>query len=163
MRPTLFAIVGRQIVDLQSVIAPLQTYRPAIYITFASYKIREMENINYLTMEAQKLNLFKQLDLLIREKKLYRNPSLNRSILAQHLRTNRTYISGCVRQSIGQTLSEYIDTLRISEFVDRLQSEGEQCLFVIAEEVGYSSYTTFYRSFIRHYGVSPAEYRQKLE
>ena len=64
MRPTLFAIVGRQIVDLQSVIAPLQTYRPVVYITFASYKIREMENINYLTMDIQKLNLFKQLDLL---------------------------------------------------------------------------------------------------
>ena len=61
------------------------------------------------------------------------------------------------------TLSGCGNNTAIHTEVSTEAEEDEQCLFVIAEEVGYSSYTTFYRSFIRHYGVSPAEYRQKLE
>lgn len=121
-----------------------------------------MGNIMGQNENSHELKLFKQLELLIRKEKLYRNPSLNRSILARHLSSNRTYVSGCVRHILGKSLAEYIDALRLSEFICRLKTEEEKCLFILAEEVGYSSYTTFYRAFVKNYGMSPAEYRQQL-
>lgn len=121
-----------------------------------------MRNIKGKNVNSHELKLFKQLELLVYKEKLYRNPSLNRSILAKHLSSNRTYVSGCVRHIAGKSLAEYIDALRLSELICRLRTEEEKCLFILAEEVGYPSYTTFYRSFVRRYGMPPAKYREQL-
>lgn len=102
-------------------------------------------------------DLFCRIEELITKKRLYTDPHLNRETLANKLGSNRTYVSRAMRQCAGQTLSEYLKKVRIDVAVQMMQKKRFS-LWAISIEVGYVSYSTFYRDFKSRFGVSPNEY-----
>lgn len=127
---------------------------------------RKMEQMRRASAEQRsastrpdELSLIERLDELMRTQKLYTRPELSRDSIATELATNRTYLNTAIREAYNQTFPEYITEFRLSAAIGLIEMNREKSnMQSIAEEVGYNNYTTFYRSFIKRYGVKPMDY-----
>ena len=63
------------------------------------------------------------------------------------------------KKNTGQTLTEYINDLRINQAC-QLLLETRQPITAIAHAVGFNSFTNFNKSFVRRKGLAPREYRK---
>ena len=91
----------------------------------------------------------------------YNEPELCVMQLADKFDMHRTLISKAVKAATGVTFSDYLQTLRLGKAIELLES-GDRSLSDIAGEIGYASYLSFKRAFVRCYGVSPREYRENV-
>lgn len=80
------------------------------------------------------------------------------SSLARHYGYNETYFSHMVHKKVGMRLRELIVAARLRKARDLL-AEGELPLQMVAEAVGYASYSHFNRIFRETYAITPAAYR----
>lgn len=85
---------------------------------------------------------------------------VNRSNLVSILGTNKNSLSEAARVVTGKTLMSYIRHLQLEEAGRMLESHPELTIEAIMVECGFNAPNTFYRQFRKHYGVSPARYRQ---
>lgn len=102
---------------------------------------------------------WKNLEILMNEKKVFLEPDLNLIDLAQRLGTNRTYLSLAVRQFSGKSFSDYVNHARIM-YAQELLLKGESTKNV-EYSCGYTSSSTFYRQFQKETGTSPAVWLRK--
>lgn len=76
---------------------------------------------------------------------------------------NRTYISRIFNEGFGLGFSDYIRTLRMQEARRLLEEEPETGIGEIAERCGFSTHSSFHRSFMQNNeGLTPGEYRQYM-
>jgi AraC-like DNA-binding protein len=90
----------------------------------------------------------------------WRDPELSLDRLARHLGTNTAYLSRALNEGLGLSFNEAINRLRVDEVGRRLASEaadGE--LLEIAFAAGFSSKTSFNRSFKARTGKTPSQFR----
>jgi AraC-like DNA-binding protein len=81
--------------------------------------------------------------------------------LAQHLGTNRQYLSNYINQEKHETFYDYINDFRLMEaksLLDGKESENQHSLEEISMMSGFNSYTTFLRSFKKKFGQTPSQY-----
>ena len=81
--------------------------------------------------------------------------------LAQHLGTNRQYLSNHINQELHTTFYDYINDFRLMEakrLLDGIDAENQHSLEYIAMMAGFNSYATFLRSFKKKYGQTPSQY-----
>ncbi|GAB2629023.1 AraC family transcriptional regulator [Belliella aquatica] len=111
--------------------------------------------------------LFAEIIEFIKNNKLYLDPKFNQQTLASELGTNRQYIYESISQNGDDNFRGLINRLRINEAkaqMDQLISNGEAVDFkVLAEKVGFNSYTTFYRAFKSFTGLTPGEFNKELK
>ncbi len=65
------------------------------------------------------------------------------------------------KKNTGQTLTEYINDLRISQAC-RLLLATQQPITTIAQVVGFNSFTNFNKNFVKRKGVAPRAYRKRV-
>lgn len=92
------------------------------------------------------------------EDKLYLQPGLKISDLAQHLGSNRNYIWHAVNEGLGVSFSELVNRRRIDHFVSLAEQGPEFDIDEAWQKCGFTSASTFYRCFRLYKGCSPAEY-----
>lgn len=104
-----------------------------------------------------------RLDNLMRERKPYLNKKLLKSELAEMFGINDPELSRLLNERIGMNFFEYVNYYRIKEFVELAKTpRGKQLtLYGIAQEAGFNSKTTFYKSFKKLMGTSPSDYFNK--
>ena len=73
-------------------------------------------------------------------------PDLKLDDLARQLGTNRTYLLRAIKQDLKMTFSEYINRQRISYATTLMAHHPDWSKAEIANRVGYSSLSTFYRN-----------------
>ena len=56
------------------------------------------------------------------------------------------------------SLSNYINVVRLREFMARIRDEDAPAISKLAAECGFESMPTFYRAFAKLYGESPKSY-----
>jgi transcriptional regulator GlxA family with amidase domain len=78
--------------------------------------------------------------------------------LARHVALSRTTFAERFRELVGEPPKHYVTRLRINAAAARLRSSQDK-LSTIAAEAGYRSLASFQRSFKRHMGTTPGEYR----
>ena len=71
------------------------------------------------------------------------------------------YLSRLIVAHTGRTFSELLHVRRTLVAKKDL-AFGEQPLHLIALELGYQSYSGFYRSFLQEVGMTPSEYRSRV-
>ena len=87
----------------------------------------------------------------------YREPlSLDR--LSEELHMSKYYISHLFSERYHTGFSDYIGSLRLADACRYLECT-DKSVTEISELVGFGSTRTFNRAFLRHYGVSPSDYR----
>lgn len=72
------------------------------------------------------------------------------------------YMSKLFRKEMGVTFVDYLTSVRIRKSIDLFQNE-ELKIYEIAERVGYATQHYFSTVFKKNLGVSPAEYRKRIE
>ncbi|QHS61573.1 helix-turn-helix domain-containing protein [Chitinophaga agri] len=92
--------------------------------------------------------------------KLYLNPELNLSLLAQHVRLPQKTISAVLNQHLQKSFNEFVNEYRISAFKEKIAAAQQEqfTILSLAYESGFNSLPTFQRAFRNNTGMSPREY-----
>lgn len=104
------------------------------------------------------------IDEVVRENRYYLDATLTLQALATHLGTNRQYLSNYINRERHKTFYEYINGFRLEEarqLLDSGQVERWQTMEGLASMVGFNSYATFLRQWVKRYGVTPSEYLKR--
>lgn len=108
------------------------------------------------------LELFRRIEDLFQQEKLYCSSDISIDKLARLLNTNRTYISKAINCCSGKNFNAYLNSYRIKEAISRLSDiHDDTPLKAISQEVGYNNIQTFYASFQNEIGMSPSKFREK--
>lgn len=97
---------------------------------------------------------------LMEEKQLFRNPNLKLQDLAQELRLTPHQLSQFLNENIGKNFTHFINEYRINAACTLLNTDTLLSVEGIGDEVGFNSKSTFFTTFKKIKGVTPAKYRQ---
>lgn len=78
--------------------------------------------------------------------------------VARHVFLSSGYANACFTNECGTSIFNYIVQVRMNK-ATQLLTQSNIPVIVIADQVGYSSKTSFYLAFKRFTGISPTEYR----
>ena len=79
------------------------------------------------------------------------------------LKTNRTYLSRAINNISGKSFNDYLNTWRVIEATLIMADKTRNVpLKQLAEELGYSSISVFYRSFQKDTGVTAGKYMKEV-
>lgn len=104
-------------------------------------------------------NLMEQLSALIEEKELYRRKNLRITDVASELATNKTYVSVLLNNLSGESFTSLITRCRVEYAKKLLREHPDMLLDDVADESGFSSRSTFYRSFKALTGMTPQAWK----
>lgn len=92
--------------------------------------------------------------------KLYLNPTLTLTELAQHVGLNPKVVSQVINTGLGKSFNDFVNEYRVGQVKQRLRTDdlNRFTLLGIALESGFNSKTTFNRIFRQHTGQSPSEF-----
>lgn len=108
-----------------------------------------------------KILIDNNIDHIIQKNKFYLDNTLTLHKLATHLGTNRQYLSNYINKEKKKTFYEYINDFRIEEAKRLLFSAEQHSMEEIATISGFKSYSTFLRSFVKKYGISPSKFAKR--
>lgn len=81
--------------------------------------------------------------------------------LAKHFYVSSSTISHLCKQKLGVSFYRYVTQRRL--IAAKTLIEAGQRLEEVARQTGFSDYSCFYRAFKQEYGISPRQYRTRLE
>ncbi|MFB3390104.1 helix-turn-helix domain-containing protein [Flavobacterium sp. LAR06] len=101
-----------------------------------------------------------KIESIVHSKKLFLQRDFSLPKLAEEISIPLHTISYIVNSELNLHFSDYINLKRIEYFLEIISDPlwHDSTIQEIAEASGFRSRTTFYRSFVRHIGVSPSEY-----
>ncbi len=121
--------------------------------------VDELPSDKKVDVDSEKSVIANKLSALMENDRLFLQPDLNLHELSQHLQTNTAMVSAAINKVFNQNFNDYINGLRIEEFIRLYQLNGEKyTLLSLAFESGFNSKATFNRAFKKIKGSSPKEY-----
>jgi AraC-like DNA-binding protein len=108
-------------------------------------------------------DILRRLKELMEDEKLYCDEDLTLNRTAAHLSISPHQLSELLNSRLGVNFNGYVNAHRIDEAKRLLAGEPERSILSIAFAVGFNSKSVFYTSFRKITGISPAEYRKRLE
>jgi AraC-like DNA-binding protein len=104
--------------------------------------------------------IYKELVVLLDEKKPYINPDLKLSELADMLNVHPNNLSQVINSVTNKSFYDLINERRIGEFLHRvtLPENKKYTLLTLAFECGFNSKASFNRNFKKIVGKSPSDY-----
>ncbi len=117
----------------------------------------ESENLD----NSQTQSLKSKLLILFEKDKIYINPDLRITSIAEILGTNRTYISRLINEEFNMNFNEFVNQFRVKEAESLLNGNEHDAytLDFIAEKSGFGNTNSFTRSFKEINGLTPGRYR----
>lgn len=91
---------------------------------------------------AVKDNIEQQIRDVVEDEQLYLNPKFNKTVLAERLATNRTYLSVVFRERFGSFYS-YVNTLRILYAIKYLEQHPKATQVEVAMNSGFGTTKTY--------------------
>ena len=87
---------------------------------------------------------------------------LSLSVLERELHVSKYYISHLFSSRLGVRFNDYINSFRVSAAC-RYLGESDKSMTEISRIVGFNTLRTFNRAFVKQIGVTPSEYKKRLE
>ena len=107
-------------------------------------------------------DLFKTIDKIIREERLYAQVNLMREDIMERFGIGRHRMNDQLNAfADGLSFPQYINSIRMEIAYDLLTNRPEMKITEIAREVGFTA-PNLREQFKRCYGITPAEYRAGL-
>lgn len=103
--------------------------------------------------------IIEAVDLLMRERRFFRDPNLTLERIARRTGIPARQISGAVNRLRGRNVSQFINEYRIADAARRLV-ETDDAITTIMLDAGFSSKSNFNREFLRVTGMSPSAFRR---
>lgn len=105
---------------------------------------------------------FTELQKLISEKRIYKNPNLSLTTVAEQLSISSNYLSQLINQVTQTSFTDYINSYRVNEAKEMLKNSTYKnyTIVAIALEAGFNSKSAFYTAFKKVTGKTPTDYRK---
>lgn len=134
------------------------------YISELPKKSKHKQVTTLEPLTTKQLLVYEQLDKLLRSKKLYAQPDLSLTNLADELGVKSKTLSKIIHSQTGTHYYDYINQLRVEEFKALMHSRLYQKLSIegMAKQVGFKSKSTFYTCFKKMENLTPGEYQRRL-
>lgn len=100
---------------------------------------------------------------LVESQKLYLNSELKLNDIATMLGTNRNAISNCINTQRGCSFSQFINEYRIAYAQELIRRQSDIKTSELWMSSGFSNETTFFRTFKAVTGMTPSEWKQKID
>ncbi len=104
--------------------------------------------------------LMKELDNMMKEKKLFLNEELTLKDIAEMLHISQHQLSQLLNERLNMNFNNFINSYRVEYAKTLLIEKPDWNVITIAYESGFNSKSTFYDAFTRHAGMTPLEYRK---
>ena len=106
-----------------------------------------------------------QLLRYMEEKKPFLRPDLSLNQLADLTRISRHHLSACINEGFQVNFNEFINRYRIRYICEEADPAiwHKFSISGLAEEAGFNSRFTFNRAFKKETGMTPGEYRKRLD
>lgn len=109
------------------------------------------------------LKIDHDLQLLMDQEHLYKNPSLKLDQLANELGISSHMLSQFLNEHKGKTFSDFVNEYRILASRNLLRTHRHLTMEGIGKEVGFRSKSAFYAAFKKHLGTTPSQYSKQLK
>lgn len=105
-------------------------------------------------------NIISKLQQLFEHEKVFVDPELTLSGVAQKLDTQPHIVSQVINDRFRKSFNELLNQYRVEEFNRRARDPkyAAYSIIGIAQEVGYNSKSSFYAAFRKIHGTTPSEY-----
>lgn len=137
---------------------PLDQYRGGVTL-LATFALQLSDLLNRLLIE----EAHAEPEVVVKAKR-YVNARLEDKIslesVARHVGVSPYYFCKVFKQSVGMTLTEYVNRRRV-EWAKRRLADPRARVTEVAFDVGFQSISQFNRSFLRYVGESPTRYRER--
>lgn len=93
------------------------------------------------------------------------NPKISSHLLAEILDTNSKYLSKVINHHKGQSISVYINNLRIDYAIKKIKEDSQfrnYTIKAIGEEVGFNNPNSFSTAFERHVKLKPSYFIKRI-
>jgi len=143
------------------------------WLAYSVYIRRHIFEVNLVTLPAENTNVVqalsentdlhhkKLLDLMDQEK-LFQNPALNMTLLAQKMDLSKGYLSLIINQKEGKNFFEFVNTYRVEEIKKNINDpdKSHYSLLGIGMEAGFKSKSTFNSVFKKLTGQTPSQFKK---
>jgi two-component system, response regulator YesN len=89
------------------------------------------------------------------------NKSINLNLVAKHIHFNPQYFSKYFKNNTGINFIEYLSKVRINN-AKKLLEYTDKSIHMISMDVGYTDPSYFTKVFMKYEGISPRNYRQRV-
>lgn len=103
--------------------------------------------------------LVQQLKTIMEKQQLYRNPKLKLRDVAEHLLTSPHQLSQLLNDNLDKSFNTFVNEYRVEAACRQIVALDHLSLEGIGFEVGFSSKSTFYATFKKMVGTTPAKYK----
>nr|WP_299418330.1 helix-turn-helix domain-containing protein [uncultured Emticicia sp.] len=140
-------------------------YQPLRLVYSSKNKLQE-EILTTIATSEPKENNFEELRTKIEnsmlEEKLYLEPELSLSDMAQKLKTNTSVLSAAINSTFGKNFNDFVNEYRVKEFKKQIKLPKNQnyTILAVAFECGFNSKATFNRAFKKFTGQSPSRFEE---
>lgn len=107
--------------------------------------------------------LMQRICQLMDEERLFLNSELKIADMASLLRTNVTYISNCINSQKGCSFIQFVNGYRIDYAKQLLRKHPDKKISEVWAASGFANETSFFRTFRALTGMTPNEWRAKID
>jgi len=176
----IFWLLFRQVMHILDAVFVLDFYQEwwwnlalvavALYIGLVGYAQKQPARIafeknkdNQDQIGVEKNAIVRKLEAIMSQDRLYLQPELSLSELAQMVQVKPAELSATINQVYRQNFNDYINTLRVEAFIQKYHEDTHRLftLLSLALDSGFNSKATFNRAFKKIKGITPKEYFNK--
>ncbi|OMQ09087.1 AraC family transcriptional regulator [[Flexibacter] sp. ATCC 35103] len=122
----------------------------------------EKEKYKNKEIDKETLGLMNQKLSVILEKELFLNPDFSLDEAAKELKVTKHVLSQYVNEILGKSFSNLIKEYRIEKAKLLLESTNNYTIESLGYDSGFSSKSTFFTTFKKITGITPAEYQKNI-
>ena len=100
---------------------------------------------------------------LMEQERLYLNSNLKLTDIATKLSTNRNVVSCCINSQRGCSFSQFVNEYRVAHAQELMRRQPEMKIAEAWMQSGFSTDTSFFRSFKAVTGMTPSEWKSAKE
>ena len=163
----LLIAIGTGILLLLAIIAQLVYWRQKRIIKRKNrVLVKQMKQIDSLATVQEPATeddaLFNHLREVILAERLYLDPQFGRQAIIEKFQLSKERIGAVFSQSSEHTsLTDFINNCRL-DYARQLLANPQLSIDDVAQQSGFGTRQTFSRNFVRHFGLTPTEYRSQL-
>lgn len=105
-------------------------------------------------------DLMSRMVTLMEKDQVYRQKGFTKADMARLLGTNVSYVSACINTQAGTTFPDFVASYRIRHAKDLMKSAPGMLISDVAEDSGFSSEQSFFRTFKARTGMTPQEWKK---
>jgi len=105
--------------------------------------------------------IIEKLHQIMSDEKLYCNPNLKLNDVAQLANVSTHQLSQIINEKLSKNFVQWVNEYRITKAKTMILENDQYTLEAIGYDCGFNAKSTFYATFKRHTGITPAQFKKE--